>query len=43
MVKIEVLQGKESFDKFLISNSSEISLVIFSASWCGPCQRFKSF
>ena len=43
MVKIEVLQGKEYFDKFLISNASEIILVIFSASWCGPCQRFKGF
>ena len=43
MVKIEVLQGKESFDNFLVSNSSEIILVIFSASWCGPCQRFKSY
>jgi len=43
MVKIEVLQGKESFDNFLVSNSSEIILVIFSASWCGPCQRFKGY
>lgn len=43
MVKIEVLQGKESFDNFLLSNSSEIILVIFSASWCGPCQRFKGY
>jgi thiol-disulfide isomerase/thioredoxin len=43
MVKIDVLQGKESFDSFLVSNSSEIILVIFSASWCGPCQRFKAY
>lgn len=43
MVNIEVLHGKESFDDFLVSNKNEIILVIFSASWCGPCQRFKAF
>ena len=43
MVNIQYLEGKNNFDNFLLNNKNEILLLIFSASWCGPCQAFKKY
>ena len=43
MVNIQYLEGKNNFDNFLLNNKNEMLLLIFSASWCGPCQAFKKY
>lgn len=43
MVNIQYLEGKNNFDNFLLNNKNELLLLIFSASWCGPCQAFKKY
>jgi thiol:disulfide interchange protein len=33
--------GEESLNEILYRHPNEIILLIFSASWCGPCKRLK--
>tara|TARA_Y100000385_G_C12918299_1_gene561400 strand:+ start:209 stop:664 length:456 start_codon:yes stop_codon:yes gene_type:complete len=43
MVNIQYLEGKKNFDSFLLNNKNDVILLIFSATWCGPCQAFKKY
>jgi len=33
--------GEEELNNILLQYPNEVILLIFSASWCGPCQRLK--